>query len=119
MTVTLLIDGREVAFQNEIKVIYEEDPTIGEQLHLTVTNEGLVTDVVICDDVEDTTSETFDEILNLLGEVLLRLLDRFLDLLENCRFFFLRRSKQCYEFHMFIKRKDKPRIERIKRIQSV
>ena len=35
----------------------------------------------------------FDQVLNLLGEIFLGLLDGFFDLLEDRRFFLLRRSE--------------------------
>jgi hypothetical protein len=64
------IDGKEIAVGNDIKVIYERnyvtnenDTEVFADLHLTLTNEGLITDVVIGDDIVATNSELAEDMV--------------------------------------------------------
>lgn len=64
----LLIDGKEVPFQNDVKVIVE-DEDIGEdsELHLTFTHEGVVTDIIDNGQVTATDSDTYTELFEATG----------------------------------------------------
>ena len=49
----ILIDGKEVKFEDNVKIIYEDefigmagDAEIYGQLHVTMTSEGLIADVI-------------------------------------------------------------------------
>ncbi len=56
---TVLIDGKEVKVTNDVKIIYSdfdaEAPNV--ELHLTVTYEGLITDVIEAGEVLATASD--------------------------------------------------------------
>jgi hypothetical protein len=41
----VMIDGEEVKCLNDVKVIYEDINEEGEELHVTLNGEGMVTDV--------------------------------------------------------------------------
>lgn len=58
----VIIDGVEHDVKNDVKVIYEDmGPVGGDQLHITLTHEGVVTDVTDGEDVIGTSSiETED-----------------------------------------------------------
>ena len=67
----VLIDGKEVVCHNDVKVIYEDLVTFGEDaeteyvdLHLTLTHEGEITDVLLKGEIDPfaTQSETAQEI---------------------------------------------------------
>ena len=60
MTVKLMIDGKKVPFQNDVKIIFDDEDD--EQLHMTYTYEGLVEDLIQDDMVVKTSSCTYVEI---------------------------------------------------------
>jgi hypothetical protein len=69
----VLIDGKEVKVLNDIKIIVEagSDDDYDRQLHLTLTHEGLITDVFQAEKGEplqpsDTDSEMYDEVVERL-----------------------------------------------------
>jgi len=41
----VLIDGIQVEFGNDVKVIWEDTPEDNKELHLTATSEGIILDV--------------------------------------------------------------------------
>lgn len=49
----VLIDGKEVKCQNDVKIIHDIE---GDELHVTCTHEGVVTDVVSGGEVIGTSS---------------------------------------------------------------
>ena len=64
------IDGKEYTFQNDLKVIYEHQYITEENgaevfgdLHLTLTSEGVITDVWVDDDCIATNSQLAEDIL--------------------------------------------------------
>jgi len=68
----VLIDGKEVKVQNDVKIIYDgvvcdlddDDKDIEAELHVTLTSEGIVTDVINSDDggYVATMSRTYGEL---------------------------------------------------------
>ncbi len=60
MKVLIEIDGKPVSFQNDVKIIYDDEED--EQLHMTYTHEGLVEDLIHNDRVVKTNSVTYVEI---------------------------------------------------------
>jgi len=59
----VLIDGKEVKVLNDIKIIVDLENEQEEELHLTVTHEGVITDVIDKEDVVLTSSETYQELV--------------------------------------------------------
>jgi hypothetical protein len=49
MEMRLIVDGKEVKFQNDVKVIWEDEPDIRQEFCLTATNEGIILDRFIID----------------------------------------------------------------------
>lgn len=70
----VLIDGKEVTVLNDVKIIVENFDWYGNksELHLTLTSEGLITDVVREDEEDQTTnvvetdSKTYSELFSFL-----------------------------------------------------
>jgi hypothetical protein len=62
----ILIDGKEVPVQNDVKVIYEEVDG-ADELHLTLTHEGIISDVIADGEVIATQSQ---EAIDIHGELI-------------------------------------------------
>jgi len=66
----VLIDGKEVEVLNNVKIIYSgvksswmiDDEEIEAEFHVTLTNEGIITDVVHDDEIIGTMSQTTREL---------------------------------------------------------
>lgn len=64
--VTLLVDGVETDFKNDVRILVEdlEHASGGEvDLHLILTGEGLIVDVVEDDEVVATTCQSYDDLM--------------------------------------------------------
>jgi len=55
-TMKILIDGKEVKFENDVKVIWEDTPDAEQELHMCATYEGIILDVIESGEVERTMS---------------------------------------------------------------
>lgn len=44
--VILMVDGKEVKFGNDVKLIYPEMGQGDDELHVTLTHEGVISDVI-------------------------------------------------------------------------
>lgn len=69
MPFKVMIDGKLVKARNDVKVIWEDDEDgVGgkAETHLTATDEGIVVDFIIGGEVDDTTSRTVDQLIDML-----------------------------------------------------
>lgn len=64
----VLIDGREVEVQNDVKIIWDQmdEHEKEQELHLTCTYEGIIADRYKEGEFDETTSVEHDDIINLL-----------------------------------------------------
>lgn len=72
----LIVDGKEIKVLNEVKVIVGVDDLEDQELHLTLTHEGIIQDVIDAKgDIPITSSETYQEVLTRLEDEAFKILD--------------------------------------------
>ena len=74
----LFVDGEEVEFQNDVKVIYDDvcvdmdadtDEEIHGELHATLTNEGMILDLITTEITPDGDAEVLGTYATEYGEM--------------------------------------------------